>query len=170
MTGQQGAIGDDHVVPDDCIVSHVAMRHEQVVGTDSRGLLNLVRPMDRHMLSNHVVIADGYSGRPAREPHILRQIADHASGVNVIVRADSGMSGEVNVRPQLALPAKNNVAIDDAIWTDPGPLPDSGCGMNNCGRMNHTDAPEGKARSRSNPRIISGGHPHGGLAGSKDAE
>ena len=57
VAADQCAIGKNVVVADHRVVAHVAVRHEKIPRANHRFLLQRVGPMQRHVLANHIAIA-----------------------------------------------------------------------------------------------------------------
>ena len=99
---------------------HVAGGHQEVGATDGGQTIFLLRrPIDRHALANHVVVADLDPGVAAAVADILRLATDHAVGEDSVSLANPHRAHDGDVVGQHAPPANLSPRGDYAVGTDP---------------------------------------------------
>ena len=118
MAPEQRAVGDNHMIGHPRVMPHVAMRHQKIVRTDDRFLGFCVRPVHRDMFAKNVVVADAQTRRLALVFQVLRRLANHAAGVEGVVRAGGRVSSQMRVRPDAAIRAKHHMLVNDRARTD----------------------------------------------------
>ena len=106
------------VVAQLAVVRHVRVLHEESVRTDHRRFLHLVGSVHRAVFAKHVVVADAQAGRLVPVFQILRRAADHAAGVKLVARADGGLPGQMNMRPDPTMRPHHHILLDDGVGTD----------------------------------------------------
>ena len=93
--------------------------------------------MHRHVLAEHVVVANPQPGWLPVVLQVLRRLADHAAGVEPVVRADGRQTRQIDLRADDTVRADLHAFINDRVR----PHSDRGVqlrlGMNNGGWMNH---------------------------------
>ena len=106
--------------------------------------------MDRDMFADDVVLADDYLGGFAAESKVLRKVSDNCAGVDAVLFAEFGPTGEVNVRTNFTSFGDDDIFVDDRVWSDRDAHGDARVRMDNGGRMYHRRT--GKTRRPGNPR------------------
>src|SRR2546427_486200 len=116
MAPKQGAIDQNDMVSQCHVVADMAMSHQKIVRADHRLLSTLVGAVDGDVFAEDVPLADAQAGRLALVFQVLGSIADHAAGVELIVRPNAGRSSKVDVRPDPAIRADNDLSINHSVW------------------------------------------------------
>ena len=137
VAGDQHAIGQDGLVADDGVVADVAVRHEKIFRSDPRVLVGRVGAVNGDVFTEEVSVADDEPGRLAAVLQVLRRVANHAAGVEAVLRADRGVAGEVNVRAKLAPRADRDVFVDNRVRADSHALVQLCAGVNDGSGVDH---------------------------------
>jgi hypothetical protein len=137
MAGQQRAADDDDMIAHQGIMTHMRMLHEETMGSDHGVFRRFVGTVHGAVLAKNIVVADPQPSRFIPVFQVLRGIANDASGVESIVRADGGMPGDMNVRPNEAMRAEDHVLVDHGVGADGDRGVELGFGMDDGGRVNH---------------------------------
>lgn len=134
---QQDAIGQDDVIAKDHIVSHMTVRHQKIVRADDRLLGEFGGPMDGHVLAEDIAFSDAQASGFAFVFKVLWGITDDAAGVELIVAADGGITGEMDVRANETMRPNGDLTVDNCIGTDVDRGIKPSVRMNNGGGVNH---------------------------------
>lgn len=118
MAGEQGAIGDNIVIPQDRVVAYMAVSHQKVVVSNAGVVAEFVRPMDGDMLAENIVIPDREARGSSVVFYILRGISDHCSGMEHIVGADQCVARQMNMGTNSASRSEAHMCIDDCERSD----------------------------------------------------
>ncbi len=118
VPGQQRAVGHDDVVSEHDVMSDMAVRHQKIVRADAGLLGQLVRTMNRGMFAEDIVVANAQAGRLVLILQILRGVADHAAGVEAVVRANGRVAGQINVRPDDGALADGHRFVNNGVRSD----------------------------------------------------
>ena len=137
VPAQQRAVGHDYMVADEAIVPHVRVGHEKIMRSDYGLGVGFGRTMDGNMFAEDVVVSDAQPRRLVLVFQILWRVANHATGMELVVRANRRQSGEINVRPDDAIRAKDDALVNDGIRSDPDRRIQLCFWMNDGGWMNH---------------------------------
>ena len=97
----------------------------------------LVRAVHRHVLAKDVMVPDPQPGRLPVVFQVLRRLADHAAGVEAVVRADGRQAGQIDLRADDAVRADLHAFINDRVRSDSDRRVQFRLGMNDSGWMNH---------------------------------
>jgi hypothetical protein len=141
MPRQQHRVGDDVLVPQDHIVSQMAAHHQEIPVTDPRHAARLAAPVDRHMLADHIVLAQNHAARRGRiKSEILRLPADHCPAPNPRPFPHHHMPDELRMRLDLASSANLSRSVDHHIRPDHSRGVNLGTRINDGGGMDHKTA------------------------------
>ena len=126
---------------------------------DDRILGELVGAVNGDVLPKNIVLADAQARHLAPVFQILRSIANHASGVKLVVRANHCSSGEMNVRTDAAMRSNDNILINHRVRSDHDGRVEQRFWMNNGGGMDHLQVVNVRSRvchvggSKSSPEF-----------------
>ncbi len=95
------------------------------------------RAMHRDMFAEDVVVANAQARRLVFVFQILRRVADDATGVKPVARANRRQPGKINMRPDDAVRAQLHAFVNHGIRPDPDRGVQFGLRMNDGGWMNH---------------------------------
>jgi len=140
VPGEQRPVRQRHVITHAGVVSHVAMRHQEIGGADDRRFRHVVGAMDGDVFPKEVVIADAQFRRFTVELAVLRRVTDDAAGVKLIACANRRVPGEVNVRSNTAVGADGHKFVDDDERPDCHARVEPCAGVNDRGGMYHASA------------------------------
>jgi hypothetical protein len=137
VSGQDCASSEDDMIAEHAVMRHVRMVRDEVVGADDSFLARLGGALRGEMFAEDILIPDAQSRRRSVILQILGRIADHATGVEFVLRANRGHAGDVNMRSDDAARSDFHRFINHSV----GPDLDGGVQfrfrMNNSRWMNH---------------------------------
>ena len=119
------------------------MSHEKIVRADDRVFSEFGGAMHGDMFAKDVVFTNPQASGGAFVFEILGRLTDDAAGEKLVMSANSGQPGKVNVRADSAMGPKLYTFIDYGIRSDLDCRIEPGFGMDNGGRMNHAVEIEG---------------------------
>ena len=93
--------------------------------------------MHRDVFAKNVLVANAQTSRLTVVLEILWRLADHATGVESIVRADVRVSRQMRVRPDAAIGADNHMLVNDCEWTNVDSRIELRLWMNDCSQVYH---------------------------------
>lgn len=137
MPAEHRAVGDQDVIAQARVVAHMAVRHQKIIRADHGVLLHFAGAMNRDVLAKNIVVADHQPRRAALVFQILRRVAHHAAGVEMVARPDARVPGQMHERPYHATRAERHRPVNHGMRPDRGRGIDLRSGMNDGGRMNH---------------------------------
>ena len=137
VAGDQHAIGQDDFVADDGVMADMAVGHKKILRADLRVFAGRVGAVNGDVFAEAVSVADDEPGRFAVVLQILRRVANHAAGVEAVLRADRGVAGEVHMRGKLASRADRDVFVDNRVRADSHALVQLCAGVNNGSGVDH---------------------------------
>src|SRR5207245_10923017 len=90
VSAESRSIREEHMIADEAIMSHVHIRHNQCVTTDTGQAATFHRAaVDGHELRNRIVVADLRARRFVLVAEVLRRRADRGDRSETVVRTDS---------------------------------------------------------------------------------
>ena len=138
MPAQQHAIGKDDAIPQAAVMRDMRVGHIKSPRANHRLLRRLVGAMHRHVLPEDIMVAYPQAGQLAVVFQILRRLANHAPGIEPIMRADNRHARQVNIRPNHAVRAHLHVRVYNRIRPHLHGRVQLRAGMNYRGGVNHS--------------------------------
>ena len=68
MAAEHRSVGDDHMITEYRVMTDVRISHQQIVRAEPGWLSGIIRPVNGHVLSNHVVVPHSHARQFALEP------------------------------------------------------------------------------------------------------
>jgi 3-oxoacyl-[acyl-carrier protein] reductase len=137
MPAQQRAIGDNDIVADPAIVSHMAAGHQEVVRAEKRFFPGFSRAMYRYIFAEHVVALDSQPSWNSAIFEILRRFADDTTGEELVVLPNARISCNIDVRTNAAVGTNLNALVNHGVRSHADSRVKLCLGMDNGRRMNH---------------------------------
>lgn len=118
MPAQQRAVGEYNIVSHPRIMSHMTVRHQEVVRSYNRLFRLAVRPMHGYMLPENVIVAYPQPRRLATVLHILRRVTDNTTRMYNVAFSQDRIARNVCVCADPAAVAYLNPGINHGIRID----------------------------------------------------
>src|SRR5437763_1165684 len=96
----------------------MAIGHQEIVRANNGFFIELRGTMNRDLFAKDIGFTDAKARRLIFVFEILRGFANYARGVKVVIRADFGVAGQMNMRPDFATGADADIRVNDRVWTD----------------------------------------------------
>ena len=129
VAGERGGVGEDRVAPDEAVVGHVRLGHEQVVRPDAGEPPAPGRPpVDGRALAEHVAVADLDAARLPAELEVLRHEPDRAEREEAVVLAHARVAVDHHVRVEHRPPPEARLVPDHAEGPHPHARLEHGAG------------------------------------------
>jgi len=101
------------------IVGDVGVTEEVIVGADAGGHLGGSPPVDRAVLTKHVVVPDLNKRRLAEVFEILGFASDDGERIKLVSLANGRAALNNHMRMQHTVPTQYHMLADQAVWPDP---------------------------------------------------
>ena len=119
VAAQGCGVGQDDVIADYAIVSHMSVGHDERLIADARQAAAFCgAAIDGDKLPDTVVVADLKAGRLAAVTQILRRQSDGGEREEAVAGANFRRAGDSNVGDQLAIFAQLSISANRAIGAD----------------------------------------------------
>jgi hypothetical protein len=129
MASQIDIVGQNAVVADNAVVSHVHVGHQQAVVTDSGLKVGCGTPVEGAVLSDNGVFPDGNGRILSPEFEVLRYGPDYGTGKNFTALSQAGTIHYGHVGFDYAVVAYFYIALYHAKWSYLNILADFGFGV-----------------------------------------
>jgi hypothetical protein len=132
---EEDSVGDDIMGANLAVVPYMTASHKEVFVADDGVFFEFGGTMNRGVFAKDVSGANDKSGWGSGVFEILWRISDHRAGMETIVGANGGVSGQVHVRLYNAVGAQMNIGVNYSKGTYQDTAPDFCIGMHAGERM-----------------------------------
>jgi hypothetical protein len=118
-------------------MSNMSVCHDEVVVADSRNTAASRGPsMDRHMLTDDVIVADAHLGRLSAVSDILRRKTYGDKRIDLVPLTDAGPSFDHHMRTYARSGTDTHLWANDRIGSNDDIFRELNLGIHQCGGMN----------------------------------